>query len=119
IAKPEARTRAARRSPLQAPLADLDSRPADLDARDRAAIRRGRDAHVNAARALHQDALQADHMFPAFRRHETVPDQVAAERSAGAARRRILDDAVARSEHARVGGEVASARLEAEEKHAD
>ena len=77
------------------------------------------DAHVQSARASHRHALQIDHVLHLVAMHETVLDEITAERTGGAARRRILDDAGARREHAAVDRRLWDRPVRSEEQGAD
>src|SRR5215204_2083158 len=75
---------------------------ADADGRDPFAL--PLDPYVDVAGAAHLDSLLADDLGRGVACDHTVADEVAAERAAGRAGRRVFGDAHAGGEHAAVDG---------------
>ena len=81
-------------------LAHHDGLAADSHARDCAVL--AVDRNVNAARSQHRNALEAQDVPRSLRRHNMVMEQIAPERTAGAAGGGILGDTEPGSQHAAV-----------------
>ena len=89
---------------------------ADAHAADSTAFDADRNMHLTGASHLH--ALQAQHRAGLVRRHHLMPHEIATERAARTAGRRILRDPELRREHPAVNGRAVAARLRREQEHA-